>query len=1217
MLMLRAGIGLVAACAMLALVAWTGWLKTESLSEQVEEKLGIFRFLLEIYGVRDILLAYPAESTAILFGFIIGGTVPAAARDWLHERFLASFNDEVLAPVAERLRPDREDGPDISFVDLAWRPGTSPKRVAAWKTLMGWCQGQLAPDRQQRLSQAVLVGRTGAGKSRMAYELARHLARRDMLGGARPKATRSWRLGVYLRHALPGLRRRADDPWDAGLLLPGPGDADFTQFCERLKGWRPRRPTILLLDDPPPERLEEAGWLGQCWKALGAGRAFAHPVCLLVINQSVPPETGLTYEPATDSWQRGGKPADPPPVSLPAQQAFSEQETLEIAFASGHALGDLQTERTIRAQLYKVTEGNPLLIQLAIEWLRDGKPVERITAEALSDARAARILVAFEQRGVREDSQRAALALATLVGGASRERVEAGIARIWANATKLPEPAQLRACFPADPLQPGNDWRLPAIRPEIIGDVFIERVLAAMGPRHAIRLVEAACTVDAAAMLRGMRRTLRDPGSAMGQAMAAFDPDSVEEWLDPVEFALAWADVAIICQPDDTPTTAATRKASMEQALRAVERLDDEQKRAFCDGLTRLCDIPAERRAERQLRVPAAIRLMNHAANSMAGALPPGLWLTFFERTMFCELSDPGDLDGMARSAALLRTSRDIDRFAAALWDWFDGLRGKLAPVWGALFNADQDRPATDQEKTLRAARAARYATLASLSDPKQAHEAANLAMALAASTAPDAAILRELAMAHRYEADCWSRLPNGEGADRARQAADVTAALARQLPDDAALRQEEVLARSCEAVAWSIVPGGTASARAHEIAHEAAATAARFPADILLQQAAARTLQHEALAWCLVDRGGQSLRSRQATEAALAIARRFPGDRIMAMATAHAFYCASFAAANVPEGAQAAQAREAAEAAMACVLGVFDHGRSMRHAVAARANEAEAWSKIPHGIGADQARRSAAEAVAIARSFPDNINIQQSAVLARSHEAFAWNQVPQGAQANRSQAAADAAVALASRFPDEVEIQMEAATARRYEAYAWMCVPHGATALKVRKAADAVRDLAQPALHIPKAVHDMAEARFYEAYAWAEVPLGREAPRCAEAVKLTTDITSRHPDDIEMQRTAISAWSFATQAWVQVAGDSAAALAREAAQAGLDIARRFPTDIPIGKRAAEIRQWLARLDSPPTLERPRPPAPHSWPIAGSTYSWKPAPRSPGPPENP
>jgi hypothetical protein len=209
----------------------------EALSE-IEKKLGLFGFILDVPFIANAARASPDVVIGLFGFFIIGGLVGATRRVWLHDILWADFNDEVLIRIGATTQMDRKVSYDdirtVQFVELDWDLGSpNGPRHKAWDSLMAWAlKGALEREGrfgspQKLLSLQVLSGRAGSGKSRMSYELARHLARRDVLGDSKrtsAKAKISWRIAAWLRRVILPIKQRPDDPWDAGLIPRDPRD---------------------------------------------------------------------------------------------------------------------------------------------------------------------------------------------------------------------------------------------------------------------------------------------------------------------------------------------------------------------------------------------------------------------------------------------------------------------------------------------------------------------------------------------------------------------------------------------------------------------------------------------------------------------------------------------------------------------------------------------------------------------------------------------------------------------------------------------------------------------------------------------------------------------------------------------------------------------------------------------------------------------------------
>ena len=137
----------------------------------------------------------------------------------------------------------------------------------------------------------LITGPNCIGKTQLTLELGRELARRDVFGnlplaGLAPWPRRKARFAQWRRDAAGRLRiaawwraRPADEVWDAGIFIPS------EDGLARLADWRPRRPTMIVLDDPPVHGEVKVTKL-----LAGNQIDFWHPVRLVIVDQIVPGE---------------------------------------------------------------------------------------------------------------------------------------------------------------------------------------------------------------------------------------------------------------------------------------------------------------------------------------------------------------------------------------------------------------------------------------------------------------------------------------------------------------------------------------------------------------------------------------------------------------------------------------------------------------------------------------------------------------------------------------------------------------------------------------------------------------------------------------------------------------------------------------------------------------------------------------------------------------
>lgn len=279
---------------------------------------------------------------------VVVWTARSKVATWAFDHFLDRFHDQLFLPV-QRPRASVE-----KWLPLPWiapsRDNSSRARHALWTALHDWVRqgADLEGSDARAFSWALLVGRSGGGKSRMADEFARSLGRRDVLGDhARSNATRAQRWAAHRLSVGAALRRArrkpaATDPWDAGRPAHRRDSEtalmqNADHFKELLKHWQPRAPTLIVFEDP---RAEEAAhlisWLVARTAPSGGEHtepAYRFPVRLLIVNQTMPADLKLVPDP---SLQRSAKPGlrsllapctgTPRPLlshSRPARQAYS------------------------------------------------------------------------------------------------------------------------------------------------------------------------------------------------------------------------------------------------------------------------------------------------------------------------------------------------------------------------------------------------------------------------------------------------------------------------------------------------------------------------------------------------------------------------------------------------------------------------------------------------------------------------------------------------------------------------------------------------------------------------------------------------------------------------------------------------------------------------------------------------------------------------------
>jgi hypothetical protein len=525
------------------------------------------------------------------------GLVRRAADRWFPPR-----DADLLRPVERAgaldpiwAREDPKSGMGMQAFAWAEPPGPSPgsndpptARRHLWEKLLAFLSNEVGDGRRDlwgrprvplaRFRWIVLTGQPGAGKTRMAMELARARARRDVLEiplePLGPEQRREHRraacalwLGAWWRNMIPWVARRERgsapppygtpwqgcDPWDAWWLVSTralgrpqhrqrPG---FESSLERLARWRPRRPTVLLLDDP----LESDA--GRVVATLLKVEAFyRHPVRLLVVSQTVP--TDLKIRDQDRSWRSDYDGFAGDVLKLDRDAALGPAEVRMMDGSLGRRMEEFYRKQPGQRQpiawkpdtasvnrLLRRTAGNALLVGLALYRVYRYPSQPEVPRETLLGDRAEQIVDALRVAGIGPEGV-FAIAAATLAGP---------------HAT--PSPGALTKETRFDPerlnLVP-NLYHLPApappiVQPEPIGDAFVRYVLSEKhcAPDRRQQVIAAAWQAAAnseapAAMLRNARRLSVDE-TALARALREGPPP--EAGLDELTVALAHAQWAV------------------------------------------------------------------------------------------------------------------------------------------------------------------------------------------------------------------------------------------------------------------------------------------------------------------------------------------------------------------------------------------------------------------------------------------------------------------------------------------------------------------------------------------------------------------------------------------------------------------------------------------------------------------------------------------------
>lgn len=512
-------------------------------------------------------------------GFLIGtiGIVPEAAilyslATWLHDYLFATPDHKVILPFPSRVLPydplwGSGLGPDFNKeAPLPWvPPSESNPRHGTWQTLIGFANQGASNGRFHFWTRrprdldfrpfrwAILTGRSGSGKTRMAFEfLHNELARPRRFEGLNWLERTKTTCGEWLRLRIPWTTRRPDDPWDIGWVRPESGDNQRKHltrqpidddYLDELSRWRPRKPTALLLDDPlrGDERVLE--------RLRGKAKHFRFPVRLLIVNQSLPDGSLFEGQNTVGPWS----PRDATfaaHINLDEQMRLTKSEVIRVAntLIPEHKLreGNQDVEQRFE-RLMQMTDGNPLLVELALRVLIKGGSIDHLDADKLIRDRAERIIEALTiaHGSLPPIKELRALAASTMAGpGEFPSARNAGAAREMQFELDSHENA-LRHCFSLFNSASSPSYR-PCVRPERIGDVFIRLVLEKTPDEKIQNEIAAfAWSLNPGGVLRTITRTAAHT-DALGRILRIGPPSWVtkRKSVEPTSLILAYATAA-------------------------------------------------------------------------------------------------------------------------------------------------------------------------------------------------------------------------------------------------------------------------------------------------------------------------------------------------------------------------------------------------------------------------------------------------------------------------------------------------------------------------------------------------------------------------------------------------------------------------------------------------------------------------------------------------
>jgi len=373
-------------------------------------------------------------------GFVVAVCIVAwkyrvAASTFLYERVFDRFHDELFEQISST--PSR--GVAAGTERLRWFPPASTAhdgQADTWTDMQAWAKAgiDLRSSECTRFSWALLIGPSGSGKSRTAEEFARTLGRRSVFelesrGRRFPAIRDRWTVSTVAvcRRALR--RVGLSDPWDAGYPAHRrDGSATLlhsSKYFAFLQGWRPRAPTLIVLDEPRPEEAAKLIELlaGKTVPAAGeTKRLYNFPVRLLIVCQTIPFDVKLRPDRLRDGqWDSALGSFGGGPWILEKSNRLS-WEQWQVAKRDIFKPDDRRAWIT-HAEYERITEGGqPLLVETLLAWIQAQSPdhgaeVSQLTPDLLLAQRAARIAEALTTAQLANHKHWCILVAASILGG--------------------------------------------------------------------------------------------------------------------------------------------------------------------------------------------------------------------------------------------------------------------------------------------------------------------------------------------------------------------------------------------------------------------------------------------------------------------------------------------------------------------------------------------------------------------------------------------------------------------------------------------------------------------------------------------------------------------------------------------------------------------------------------------------------------------------------
>ena len=1058
--------------------------------------------------------------------------------------------------------------------------------------------------KQHKFTWAMITGRPGEGKSRIVREVARQLSRRDIFGSLKkqrehsdnfigrlkirffdpseslkPKKQRALALTAWFREYFPLTARNVGefgDPWDTGYLRDSKID--------ELKQWAPRKPTLIILDDPPYGDAAEVIEL-----LTERSTSFQRPVRLFAVNQTVSSQLYLLYEQYKDKHAN---------INIVIKQSAgfttahigAVRQFVHAYKKPEQSLPQLQRDKDYK-KLLEVTNGNVLLLELAIPLLLNGLPLYQLSEEKILENRVAAVLRKLEDQGLGENGIKA-LIVATIADGPTYDNwTQALQQQLQLASEAIPSIKAISQVFPYSQKTKRllryrkktraeefiqEPPRVPVLRPDLIADQLINRILADhgdhLGQQIAKQLVSAAwASNNSRGTMRSAERWLAKGNHFISDAFK--QSLSPEFFINPTDYLMAVTELVLFHQSPYETLLDALKKVSISEVDNYLEKLTGILK---TPGINRL----------------AMIRWVNNIFESLKTQTTNDYSLTLdllklatqcFNRLYTKHHGQAFDqlitqlIVGLIDVLVLHKQALFKENLAVldALVEAISIQEAKGQPLLNELLKSVSDLPWRSGAKAWLLWCQMRNTWAVCLADeiktnparkPELDQHITQLSNELVDDT-HDAELIAQWVRAKGLEVRYYCRSPEGTNAEQAEKIAENIDEWTQRFPG-----QQEVIDKQRVWIwknviyAYSQIPSGKAAEKCEALAQRVDQIAAHFPDyHENIQEQRAVSWRFVISAYCQIPSGKAAEKCEVLAQRVDQIAAHFPDDHENIQEQRAVSWCYVIYAYNQKPSGQGAEKCEVLAQRVDQIAAHFpdDHENIQEQRAKSWSHVIYAYCRIPSGEAAKKCEMLAQRVVQIAAHFPDDHeNIQKQRAASWRFVISAYCQIPSGKAAEKCEVLAQRVDQIAAHFPDNHEnIQKQRAESWRYVIYAYRKIPSGKAAKKCEMLAQRVDQIAA---HFPDDHETIQEQRAeswsHVIYAYCRIPSGEPAKKCEMLAQRVDQIAAHFPDDHEnIQKQRAASWRFVISAYCQIPSGKAAKKCEMLAQRVDQIAAHFP----------------------------------------------------------